>query len=74
MAAPLLETRIRSASREVVIGHETRFCVIGERINPTGRKKLAAELEAAIAFAEAGTPEPVEELARFVQTERGGAE
>ena len=22
------------------------FCVIGERINPTGRKKLAAELEA----------------------------
>ena len=30
----------------MVIGHDEPFCVIGERINPTGRKKLAAELEA----------------------------
>jgi 5-methyltetrahydrofolate--homocysteine methyltransferase len=29
-----------------VIGFDQPFCVIGERINPTGRKKLAAELEA----------------------------
>jgi hypothetical protein len=29
----------------VIIGFDEPFCVIGERINPTGRKKLAAELE-----------------------------
>ena len=34
-----------SAAREVMIGFDRPFCVIGERINPTGRKKLAAELE-----------------------------
>jgi DNA-binding MarR family transcriptional regulator len=28
-----------------VIGPERPFCVIGERINPTGRKKLQAELQ-----------------------------
>jgi len=28
------------------LGFDQPFCVIGERINPTGRKKLAAELEA----------------------------
>jgi 5-methyltetrahydrofolate--homocysteine methyltransferase len=27
-----------------VIGFDQPFCVIGERINPTGRKKLAAEM------------------------------
>ena len=35
-----------SNSKTVVIGFDEPFCVIGERINPTGRKKLAAELEA----------------------------
>lgn len=30
----------------MVIGFDQPFCVIGERINPTGRRKLAAELEA----------------------------
>jgi 5-methyltetrahydrofolate--homocysteine methyltransferase len=30
----------------VVIGFERPFCIIGERINPTGRKKLAAEMAA----------------------------
>ena len=30
---------VSSASREVVIGFERPFCIIGERINPTGRKK-----------------------------------
>jgi 5-methyltetrahydrofolate--homocysteine methyltransferase len=40
------DTVLRSASREVVIGHERRFTIIGERINPTGRKKLAAEMAA----------------------------
>ncbi len=45
-AAPLLQTHIRSASREVVIGHETRFCLIGERINPTGRRIFQEQLRA----------------------------
>ncbi len=30
----------------MIIGFEEPFCVIGERINPTGRKSLAIELEA----------------------------
>lgn len=34
-------TVLSSATREVVIGFEAPFCVIGERINPTGRKKLS---------------------------------
>jgi pyruvate dehydrogenase E1 component alpha subunit len=33
---------------------------------------VAAEVRDAIAFADAGTPEPVEELTRFVTCERGG--
>jgi 5-methyltetrahydrofolate--homocysteine methyltransferase len=40
------ETVVGSASRTVVIGFERPFCVIGERINPSGRKKLAAEMAA----------------------------
>lgn len=39
-------TVIESKTRTVVMGFDEPFCVIGERINPTGRKKLAAELEA----------------------------
>jgi len=39
-------TVLESASKTVIIGFDEPFCVIGERINPTGRKKLAAELEA----------------------------
>ncbi|WP_099864789.1 methyltetrahydrofolate cobalamin methyltransferase [Pararhizobium haloflavum] len=37
-------TIIASATREIVMGFDQPFCVIGERINPTGRKKLAAEM------------------------------
>ena len=44
--APRLETRIRSATREVVIGHDARFCLIGERINPTGRRIFQEQLRA----------------------------
>ena len=40
------ETRLRSATREVVIGHGHRFCLIGERINPTGRKVFQEQLRA----------------------------
>ncbi len=38
------ETRIRSASHEVVIGADRPVVVIGERINPTGRHGLAESL------------------------------
>lgn len=42
----MTRTVVESKSKTVVIGFDQPFCVIGERINPTGRKKLAAELEA----------------------------
>jgi len=41
-----METRISSATREVLISNEGPTVLIGERINPTGRKKLAAALQA----------------------------
>src|SRR3954454_22917656 len=41
-----LHTVLRSASREVVIGHDQRFCLIGERINPTGRRIFQEQLRA----------------------------
>jgi 5-methyltetrahydrofolate--homocysteine methyltransferase len=41
-----METRISSASREVIISSNGATVLIGERINPTGRKKLAAALQA----------------------------
>ena len=37
-------TVVSSATKEVRIGFDQPFCVIGERINPTGRKILAAEM------------------------------
>ncbi len=40
-----METRISSATREVLISSEGPTVLIGERINPTGRKKLAAALQ-----------------------------
>jgi 5-methyltetrahydrofolate--homocysteine methyltransferase len=40
------DTVVSSATREVVIGFERPFVIIGERINPTGRKLLAAEMAA----------------------------
>ncbi|MGI3164904.1 methyltetrahydrofolate cobalamin methyltransferase [Pseudooceanicola sp. 200-1SW] len=42
----MTRTTLESATKTVTIGFDEPFCVIGERINPTGRKKLAAELEA----------------------------
>ena len=41
-----MRTILRSASREVVLGHDQPFCVIGERINPTGRKIFQEQLRA----------------------------
>ena len=42
----MTETVLSSPTKEVVIGFDRPFVVIGERINPTGRKKLAAEIAA----------------------------
>ncbi|MEZ4768374.1 MAG: dihydropteroate synthase [Caldilineales bacterium] len=41
-----METILQSPTRTVVIGPGKPFVIIGERINPTGRKKLAAEMAA----------------------------
>ncbi|HYM96718.1 MAG TPA: dihydropteroate synthase [Candidatus Sulfotelmatobacter sp.] len=40
-----METRLSSRGREVVVSGDRPFVVIGERINPTGRKVLAAEMK-----------------------------
>jgi 5-methyltetrahydrofolate--homocysteine methyltransferase len=40
------ETTISSKTKTVIIGPERPFTIIGERINPTGRKLLAAEMAA----------------------------
>jgi 5-methyltetrahydrofolate--homocysteine methyltransferase len=39
-----VETVLRSASRELRIGPEQPFCIVGERINPTGRKLFQEQL------------------------------
>lgn len=39
-------TRVSSATKEVLIGNEHPTVLIGERINPTGKKKMAAALKA----------------------------
>ncbi|MFM7045357.1 MAG: dihydropteroate synthase, partial [Ilumatobacteraceae bacterium] len=41
----MTDTVISSATKEVVIGFERPFVMIGERINPTGRKMLAEEMK-----------------------------
>jgi 5-methyltetrahydrofolate--homocysteine methyltransferase len=42
----MTDTIVSSATKEVVIGFDRPFVIIGERINPTGRKILAAEMQA----------------------------
>jgi 5-methyltetrahydrofolate--homocysteine methyltransferase len=41
-----MDTVLRSRSRQVTIGSHQPFCIIGERINPTGRKAFAEALRA----------------------------
>ncbi|SVE42444.1 uncharacterized protein METZ01_LOCUS495298, partial [marine metagenome] len=41
----MTQTIVSSATREVVIGFDRPFVMIGERINPTGRQLLADELK-----------------------------
>jgi len=45
-AVGFAETVLQSRTKTVTIGHGRPFCIIGERINPTGRKKFAEELRA----------------------------
>ncbi len=46
MSPSVTHTVLSSASKEVIIGFDKPFVMIGERINPTGRKLLAAEMKA----------------------------
>jgi len=39
-----MHTTISSKTKTITIGHDKPFCVIGERINPTSRKKFSEEL------------------------------
>ena len=39
-----METVVSSATRELRIGDDNPFCIIGERINPTGRKIFQEQL------------------------------
>ncbi len=41
-----MDTVLRSRSKTVTISSDGPFCIIGERINPTGRKRFAEELRA----------------------------
>jgi 5-methyltetrahydrofolate--homocysteine methyltransferase len=55
-----METVLESRSKSVVIGPERPFCIIGERINPTGRKAFQAQLQAGdLSQLEADIPEQV---------------
>ena len=50
----MTRTVIESQTRTTVIGFDEPFCVIGERINPTGRKILNEELERGRIFSRRG--------------------
>ncbi|HEY2790099.1 MAG TPA: dihydropteroate synthase [Gaiellales bacterium] len=41
-----MDTVLQSRSKTFVIGSDRPFCIIGERINPTGRKAFQAQLQA----------------------------
>ena len=42
----IMHTIVKSATKSLTIGHDQPFCIIGERINPTGRKKFQEQLRA----------------------------
>lgn len=41
----MTDTIVSSDKKEIIIGFDRPFCVIGERINPTGRKLLMEEMK-----------------------------
>ena len=55
---------------ELLAGRMTEAGLVDEAGRAALEREVAAEVEAAVAFAEAGTWEPVEELTRFVVSER----
>jgi len=68
----MTDTIISSATREVVIGFNRPFVIIGERINPTGRKILAAEMAAGdFTRVEADARAPVEAGAHMLAVNAG---
>ncbi len=68
----MTRTVVSSATKEVVIGFDQPFCIIGERINPTGRKKLAAEMAAGdYSTVEADAVAQVEAGARMLDVNAG---
>ena len=40
-----METKVSTATKEVIISYDRPTVIIGERINPTGKKKLAEALK-----------------------------
>ncbi len=44
----MTRTVLASANKEIIMGFDQPFCVIGERINPTGRTQLAEDMKNAI--------------------------
>ncbi len=40
-----METIMKSANNQVKIGYDSPFVIIGEKINPTGRKILAGKIK-----------------------------
>jgi 5-methyltetrahydrofolate--homocysteine methyltransferase len=67
-----MDTILSGRSKTVTIGAGHPFCIIGERINPTGRKRLADELRSGdLATVAADTREQVEAGADMVDVNAG---
>jgi len=68
----MTDTIVSSATKEIAIGFDRPFCIIGERINPTGRKLLAAEMaEGDYSRVEADTIAQVEAGATMLDVNAG---
>lgn len=39
-----MHTVLKSSNKTVTMGHDLPFVIIGERINPTGRKKISGTI------------------------------
>ncbi len=67
-----METVVSSGTKTVLIGPDHPFVIIGERINPTGRKRLAAELaQGRFETVEADAMAQVEAGARMLDVNAG---
>ena len=67
-----MDTILHGKSKTVTIGSGQPFCIIGERINPTGRKKLAEELRGGdLSTVEADTHAQVEAGADMLDINAG---